>query len=33
VMMQEGRIIRSVAPHPSGRCQWQRSLAGARVEP
>ena len=28
-----GRIIRRFAPHPSGRCRWQRSLAFARVEP
>ncbi len=28
-----GRIIRRFAPHPSGRCLWQRSLAFARIEP
>ncbi|OUE52681.1 hypothetical protein AZ003_001572, partial [Citrobacter freundii] len=28
-----GRIIRRFAPHPSGRCRWQRFLAFARVEP
>ena len=28
-----GRIIRRFAPHPSGRCLWQRCLAFARLEP
>jgi len=26
-------LLGAKAPHPSGRCRWQRSLAFARAEP